>query len=174
MATAYQNLSQYDFEKVPDASGMKIGIVVSEWNANITEALLKGACDTLERHGAKKENIYVSRVPGSFELVFGAKKMARTPSFNATMAGAPSLNAIIVLGCVVRGDTPHFDYVCTGVTQGIVELNLQYDIPVIFGLLTTDNMQQALDRAGGKYGNKGAEAAVAAIKMFAHSRSRWY
>lgn len=155
MATAYQNLSEYDFKSVPDGSEMSIGIVVAEWNKNITEKLLEGACNTLEKHGVKPENILVSRVPGSFELTFGAKHMAETKE----------LNAIIVLGSVVRGDTPHFDYVCSGVTQGITELNLMYDIPFIFGLLTTDNMQQAEDRAGGKYGNKGDEAAVTALKM---------
>lgn len=155
MATAYQNLSEYDFNSVPDASEMSIGIVVAEWNRNITEKLLEGACNTLERHGVNPENIYVNRVPGSFELTFGAKKMA----------DAKEPDAVIVLGCVVRGDTPHFDYVCSGVTQGITELNLMYDIPFIFGMLTTDTMQQAEDRAGGRYGNKGDEAAVTAIKM---------
>ena len=155
MATAYQNLSEYDFNSVPDASGMSVGIVVAEWNRNITEKLLEGACNTLERHGMKPENIYVQRVPGSFELTYGAKMMAEKLN----------VDAVIVLGCVVRGDTPHFDYVCSGVTQGITELNVKYDIPFIFGLLTTDNMQQSEDRAGGKYGNKGDEAAVTAIKM---------
>ncbi len=155
MATAYQNLSEYDFNSVPDASEMTVGIVVAEWNRAITEKLLEGACNTLERHGVKVENILVKRVPGSFELTFGAKKLAETKE----------PDAVIVLGCVVRGDTPHFDYVCSGVTQGITELNLMYDIPFIFGLLTTDTMQQAEDRAGGRYGNKGDEAAVTAIKM---------
>ena len=143
MATAYQNLSEYDFNSVPDASGMSVGIVVAEWNRNITEKLLEGACNTLERHGMKPEKIYVQRVPGSFELTYGAKMMAEKLD----------VDAVIVLGCVVRGDTPHFDYVCSGVTQGITELNVKYDIPFIFGLLTTDNMQQSEDRAGGKYGN---------------------
>ncbi|WP_080904667.1 6,7-dimethyl-8-ribityllumazine synthase [Parabacteroides sp. Marseille-P3160] len=157
MATAYHNLSAYDFDSIPDASEMKFGIVVSEWNRNITENLLKGACDSLEKHGVKKENIQIVRVPGSFELTFGARKLADTRD----------VDAVIALGSVVRGDTPHFDYVCSGVTQGITELNLMYDIPFIFGLLTTDNMQQAEDRAGGKYGNKGDEAAITAIKMAA-------
>ena len=143
MATAYQNLSEYDFNSVPDGSEVTVGIVVAEWN------------NTLEKHGVKAENIFVKRVPGSFELTFGAKKMAETKE----------VDAVIVLGCVVRGDTPHFDYVCSGVTQGITELNLMYDIPFIFGLLTTDTMQQSEDRAGGKYGNKGDEAAVTALKM---------
>jgi len=156
MATAYQNLSAYDFDSVPDASDMTIGIVVSEWNTNITEKLLIGAINTLEKHGVKPENIITRRVPGSFELTFGAKRLAESKE----------LNAIIILGCVVKGDTPHFDYVvCSGVTQGITELNLMYDIPFIFGLLTTDTMEQSEDRAGGKYGNKGDEAAITAIKM---------
>lgn len=155
MATAYQNLSSYDFDSVPDASEMSFGIVVAEWNKNITEALLEGACNTLERHGVKAGNIVVTRVPGSFELTFAAKQLA----------DHKEINAVIVLGCVVRGDTPHFDYVCDSVTQGITELNLMYDIPFIFGLLTTDNMQQAEDRAGGIHGNKGDECAISAIKM---------
>lgn len=136
MATAYQNLSAYDFDSVPDASDMTIGIVVSEWNTNITEKLLIGAINTLEKHGVKPENIITRRVPGSFELTFGAKRLAESKE----------LNAIIILGCVVKGDTPHFDYVCSGVTQGITELNLMYDIPFIFGLLTTDTMEQSEDR----------------------------
>ncbi|MGL6180287.1 MAG: 6,7-dimethyl-8-ribityllumazine synthase [Tannerellaceae bacterium] len=155
MATAYQNLSSYDFDSVPDASEMSFGIVVAEWNKNITETLLEGACNTLERHGVKAGNIVVTRVPGSFELTFAAKQLA----------DHKEIDAVIVLGCVVRGDTPHFDYVCDSVTQGITELNLMYDIPFIFGLLTTDNMQQAEDRAGGIHGNKGDECAISAIKM---------
>ncbi|MCC8199023.1 MAG: 6,7-dimethyl-8-ribityllumazine synthase [Tannerellaceae bacterium] len=155
MATAYQNLSAYDFNSVPDASKMRVGIVVAEWNKEITEKLLEGACNTLERHGARPENIIISRVPGSFELVYGAKKMAEKKD----------LHAIIVLGCVIRGDTPHFEYVCSGVTQGMTQLNLMYNIPFIFGLLTNDTMQQSIDRAGGIHGNKGDEAAVTAIKM---------
>lgn len=155
MATAYQNLSEYDFNSVPNGVGKKIGIVVAEWNKNITEKLLEGACNTLEKHGVLAQDIFVKRVPGSFELTFGAKRITETKD----------LDAVIVLGCVVRGDTPHFDYVCSGVTQGITELNLMYDIPFIFGLLTTDTMQQSEDRAGGKYGNKGDEAAVTALKM---------
>ncbi|MDR1938285.1 MAG: 6,7-dimethyl-8-ribityllumazine synthase [Tannerellaceae bacterium] len=155
MATAYQNLSDYDPDSVGDASNVRIGIVVSEWNENITGKLLDGAYHTLQKHGVKAENILVRRVPGSFELTFGAKKMAENKA----------LDAIIVLGCVIRGDTPHFDYVCSGVTQGITQLNLMYDIPFIFGLLTTDTLQQAEVRSGGNYGNKGDEAAITAIKM---------
>jgi len=155
MATAYQNLSSYNPETVPDASEMKIGIVVAEWNPTITEALLEGACNTLEKHGVVAENILVARVPGTFELTFGAREVAESTE----------VDAVIVLGCVVRGDTPHFDYVCQGVTAGVTRLNLLFGIPFIFGVLTTDTMQQALDRAGGIHGNKGDEAAITAIKM---------
>ncbi|MDR1603165.1 MAG: 6,7-dimethyl-8-ribityllumazine synthase [Tannerella sp.] len=155
MATAYQNLSNYDFNSIPDASAMRIGLVVSEWNEMVTEKMLEGACNTLERHGVKTENICVERVPGSFELNFGARRMAEHLR----------VDAVIVLGCVVRGDTPHFDYVCSAVTQGITELNLRYDIPFIFGVLTTNNLKQAEERCGGIYGNKGDEAAITAIKM---------
>ena len=156
MATAYQHLSDYDSDNVPDASEMRFGIVVSEWNKSITDKLLEGACSTLEKHGVKAENIRVRHVPGSFELTYGARKLSDDDE---------SLNAIIVLGCVIRGDTPHFDYICSGVTQGITQLNLQAGIPFIFGLLTTETLQQAEDRAGGRYGNKGDEAAITAIKM---------
>ena len=155
MATAYHNLSEYDFQSVPDASGMKFGIVVSEWNYNITGALLRGALDTLKKHGAREENILVRTVPGSFELTFGAAQMIKQTD----------VDAVIALGCVVRGDTPHFDYVCMGATQGIAQLNATGNVPVIYGLITTNNMQQAEDRAGGRLGNKGDECAVTAIKM---------
>jgi len=160
MATAYHNLSSYDPATVPDGADMKIGIVVSEWNDKITGALLDGACKTLIKHGVKEENLIIDYVPGSFELVYGAKYLAENKE----------LDAVIAFGSVVRGDTPHFDYVCSGVTQGITELNIAYDIPFIFGLLTTDDMQQAEDRAGGKYGNKGDECAIAALKMIDFSR----
>ncbi|MDR0394579.1 MAG: 6,7-dimethyl-8-ribityllumazine synthase [Tannerella sp.] len=155
MATAYQNLSSYDINSIPDASKMRVGIIVSEWNNFITEKLLEGACNTLEKHHVSTDHIIVHRVPGSFELTFGAQQVAKYGD----------VDAVIVLGCVVRGDTPHFDYVCEGVTQGVAALNATQDIPVIFGILTTDNLQQAEDRAGGKYGNKGDESAITAIKM---------
>lgn len=155
MATAYHNLSDYDFNSVPDASAMRFGIVVSEWNFNITGALLRGALETLKKHGAKEENIIVRTVPGSFELTFGSSLMIQSGK----------VDAVIALGSVVRGDTPHFDYVCAGTTQGIAQLNAEGRIPVIYGLLTTDNMQQAEERCGGKLGNKGDECAVTAIKM---------
>ena len=155
MSTAHHNLSGYDTKNIPDASGMTFGIVVSEWNPDITGRLKNGVVSTLKRLGAKEENLIISHVPGSFELVYGAARMAKSAC----------VDAVIVLGCVVKGDTPHFDYVCSGVTQGISALNQQGTIPFIFGLLTTDNMKQALDRAGGIHGNKGDEAAVTAVKM---------
>ncbi|MGL5981220.1 MAG: 6,7-dimethyl-8-ribityllumazine synthase [Phocaeicola sp.] len=155
MATAFKNLSEYDLESVPSAKEMRFGIVVSEWNTSITGALLEGAIDTLKKHEATEENIHVFTVPGSFELVFAASQLVKTEK----------VDAVIAIGCVVRGDTPHFDYVCDGTTQGIAELNTTGNIPVIYGLITTNNMQQAEDRAGGVLGNKGDECAVTAIKM---------
>lgn len=155
MATAYHNLSEYDSQTIPDASNMCFGIVVAEWNPEITGALLKGAVTTLEKHGALPENIHVKRVPGSFELIYGAHQM--------TMRG--EYDAIIILGSVIRGETPHFDYICQGVTYGIAKLNASNEIPIIYGLLTTENMEQAKDRSGGKLGNKGDECAIDAIKM---------
>ncbi|MGL5958283.1 MAG: 6,7-dimethyl-8-ribityllumazine synthase, partial [Phocaeicola sp.] len=151
----FKNLSEYDLESVPSAKEMRFGIVVSEWNTAITGALLEGAIDTLKKHEATEENIHVFTVPGSFELVFAASQLVKTEK----------VDAVIAIGCVVRGDTPHFDYVCDGTTQGIAELNTTGNIPVIYGLITTNNMQQAEDRAGGVLGNKGDECAVTAIKM---------
>lgn len=154
MATKNHNLSAYDIATVPDARGMKFGIVVSEWNENVTAALLAGAHDTLLRHGAEETDIRVMTVPGSFELIYGASQMVRT-----------GVDAVIAIGCVIRGDTPHFDYICEGTTNGLAQLNATQPVPVIYGLITTNDMQQALDRCGGKHGNKGDECAVTAIKM---------
>jgi len=150
-------LSAYDPESVPDAKKMRFGIVVSDWNREITWALLDGAIGTLKKHGATDKSIIVKHVPGSFELTLGAQFLAEYDD----------LDAVICLGCVIQGETPHFDYICQGVTQGITQLNMEYNIPFIFGVLTTLNQQQAADRAGGKHGNKGDEAAVTAIKMAA-------
>lgn len=155
MASELKNLSSYDPETIPSAEKMKFGIVVSEWNHNITGALLEGAIETLRKHGAKEENIIVRYVPGSFELIAGAKMMAEYTD----------VDSVICLGCVIKGDTPHFDYVCAGATQGIAELNVKYDKSFIFGVITTNNLQQALDRCGGKLGNKGTECAITSIKM---------
>jgi len=157
MASSLKNLSDHDPSTIPDGSSMKFGIVVSEWNEEITSALLEGALATLGKHGVQRENIRIKTVPGSFELPFGARVLAEQFS----------PDAVICLGCVIQGETRHFDYICQGVTFGISELNLDYDIPFIFGVLTTANLQQALDRAGGKHGNKGDEAAVTALKMSA-------
>lgn len=142
---------------VPDSGHMKFGIVVSDWNSEITFALLEGAVVTLIKHGTLRENIIVRHVPGSFELTFGAKHIAEEHN----------VDAIICLGCVIQGETPHFNYICQGVSLGITQLNIDYNLPFIFGVLTTINMQQAKERAGGKHGNKGDEAAITAIKMVA-------
>lgn len=152
---ATRNLSEYNTENVPDASNMCFGIVVAEWNPEITGALLDGAVSTLEKHGTLPENIHVKTVPGSFELIYGAHQMTLNGGYDA----------IIILGSVIRGETPHFDYICQGVTQGIAHLNATSEIPVVYGLLTTNDFQQAKDRAGGRLGNKGDECAVVAIKM---------
>lgn len=155
MATTLHNLSDYDFSQVPDASNMCFGIVVSEWNPEITGALIDGTVKTLEKHGTIPENIHIKTVPGSFELVYGAQQMCKNDGFDA----------VIILGCVIRGETPHFDYICEGVTHGISYLNANQNIPVVFGLLTTNDLQQAKDRSGGRLGNKGDECAIVAIKM---------
>lgn len=160
MATKLHNLSDYDFKSVPEARGMRFGIVVSEWNHNITGALLEGAHNTLLKHGVTEDDITVMTVPGSFELVFGASQMVKSGK----------VDGVIAIGCVIRGDTPHFDYICEGATQGLAALNTTGDVPVIYGLLTCNNLQQAQDRAGGILGNKGDECAVTAIKMVDYRR----
>ena len=156
MATENKNLSQYDKTTIPNAKNFRFGIVVSEWNDTITEGLFQGTFDALLDCGAIKENIVRWNVPGSFELIYGCKKMLESYDM---------LDAVIAIGSVIQGETKHFDFVCEGVTQGIKDLNIQNDIPVIFCVLTDNNMQQSIDRSGGKHGNKGTEAAIAAIKM---------
>lgn len=160
MATA--NLSDYDPKRIPDAGNMCFGIVVSDWNREVTQKLLEGAINTLLKHGCVRENILINHVPGSFELTIGAQFIAEYDD----------VDAVICLGCVIQGETPHFTYICQGITQGITQLNLEYNIPFIFGVLTTNDLQQALDRSGGKYGNKGDEAAITAIKMAALQREK--
>ncbi|MEN8186604.1 MAG: 6,7-dimethyl-8-ribityllumazine synthase [Bacteroidota bacterium] len=155
MATT--NLSAYDKNTIPSANEFRFGIVVSEWNPDITENLFKGAVDTLMEHGAKEENIFTLNVPGSYELIYGSKHLIKTQK----------LDAVIAIGNVIQGETKHFDYVCEAVSQGIKDINLQYDVPVIFCVLTDNIKQQSIDRSGGKHGNKGVECAVAAIKMAA-------
>ena len=160
MATSFHNLSDYDTASVPSARGMRFGIVVSEWNKEITGSLLDGAYNVLVKHGAAETDITVMTVPGSFELVYGASRMMKSKRFDA----------VIAIGCVVRGDTPHFDYICEGATQGLADLNREGDIPVIYGLLTCNTMEQAEARCGGILGNKGDECAVTAIKMVDYAR----
>ena len=154
MATKNTNLSFFASEDVPKCDSLSFGIVVSEWNKSITSSLYKGAYDTLIECGVSIDNISTYNVPGSFELVFGAKIAAKSKP-----------NAIICLGSVIKGETKHFDFVCNSVSLGIKDLNVQLDIPVIFGVLTDNNMEQAISRSGGKNGNKGVEAAITAIKM---------
>lgn len=155
MSTELHHLSDYNEQNVPDASNMCFGVVVAEWNLEITGALLDGTVRTLEKHGAIPENIHIKTVPGSFELIYGAQQMTKNDGFDA----------IIILGSVIKGETPHFDYICQGVTYGIARLNASQNIPVIYGLLTTNDLQQAKDRSGGRLGNKGDECAIDAIKM---------
>ena len=161
MATANKNLSNYDKNTIPSAINFRFGIVVSEWNPAITEGLFSGAESALLDCGALPENIIRWDVPGSFELVYGAKKMIETQN----------VAAVISIGCVIKGETMHFEFVCEGVTQGVKDLNIKYDVPVIFCLLTDNNEQQSIDRSGGIHGNKGTEAAIAALKM-AYLRSQ--
>lgn len=157
MATANRNLSHYDKDGLPKADHLKIGLVVSEWNTEITEGLFTGAQSALIDCGVKEMNILRWDVPGSFELTFGCKKMIQEAK----------PDAIIAIGSVIRGETQHFDFVCSATAQGIKDLNLHFTTPVIFCVLTDNNLQQAKDRSGGRHGNKGAEAAIAAIKMAA-------
>jgi 6,7-dimethyl-8-ribityllumazine synthase len=154
---ATKNLSEYDINAVPDGKDMKLGLVVSEWNYEITGALMRGAVETLKKHGVPEDNILVKHVPGSFELTLGGQFFAEYTD----------VDAIILLGCVIQGETRHFDFICISVAKGATDLNIKYNLPVIFGVLTTENQQQALDRAGGKLGNKGDEAAITALKMVA-------
>lgn len=155
MATENKNLSNYDKNKIPNAKGFRFGILVSEWNEHITEGLYNGAVVALTDCGATHDSIIRWNVPGSFELIYGAKKMIETQR----------PDVVIVIGSVIKGETQHFDFVCDGVTQGIKDLNVLSDVPVIFCVLTDNTEQQSIDRSGGKHGNKGIEAAIAAIKM---------
>lgn len=155
MATINKNLSQYDKNTVPNAKDFRFGIVVSEWNETITAGLYKGAIEALLENGALAENIVSWDVPGSFELIYGSKRMIDTQN----------VDAVIAIGSVIQGETKHFDFVCEAVSQGIKDLNVQTDVPVVFCVLTDNTMQQAIDRSGGIHGNKGTEAGVVAIKM---------
>lgn len=154
MATANHNLSNYDLNTVPDGSAFTIHVVVSQWNDSITTALYKGTIETLKKHGVQDSNIKIWNVPGSFELIYGSKK---AQSFNP--------DAVIAIGSVIKGETQHFDFVCQAVSQGVKDLNIVSEVPVIFCVLTDNTLQQAKDRSGGKHGNKGTEAAIAALQM---------
>ena len=157
MATGHKNLSDFGNVILPDGKNLKIAIVVSRWNEDVTGALLDGAKQALEQAGVTSANTFISYVPGTFELGLGAQYAAQN---NA-------VDAVITLGCVIQGETRHFDFICDAAANGIMNVGLKYNKPVIFGVLTTDNQEQALDRAGGKHGNKGVEAAVTALQMLA-------
>ncbi|MCF6213872.1 MAG: 6,7-dimethyl-8-ribityllumazine synthase [Flavobacteriaceae bacterium] len=155
MATAGKNLSSYKKEPLKNADKLKIGIVVSEWNDAITNALYAGANKTLLDNGILKKNIHTLKVPGSYELVYGSKHLIKSHK----------LDAIIAIGSVIQGETKHFDFVCNAVSLGIKDLNIKYNTPIVFCVLTDNTLQQAIDRSGGKHGNKGVECAIAALKM---------
>ncbi|MBL0049452.1 MAG: 6,7-dimethyl-8-ribityllumazine synthase [Bacteroidetes bacterium] len=157
MASSLKNLSEHDPNKIPSAKKMRFGIVVSEWNTEITEALLDGCYQSLIEHGADSKNIVKKYVPGSFELTLGAQ----------FLAAEKNIDVVICLGCVIQGETRHFDFICDAVANGITHVSLKYNKPVIFGVLTPNTQKQAWERSGGKHGNKGVEAAVTAIKMVA-------
>ncbi len=155
MATAGRNLSEYKKISTPNGADFKVGIVASEWNDSITLNLLKGAKEALLDNGVKEENILIRFVPGAFELPLGAQYMCEFTD----------VDGVVAIGVVIQGETKHFDFVCDGATQGIKDINLKYNIPVAFCLLTDNNIQQSIDRSGGKHGNKGVECAIACMKM---------
>lgn len=155
------NLSDYDPSGVPDGKGFRIGVVAAEWNPEITDALLKGAVATLKKYGVKKKDIQVIRVPGTFELTTAADILLRRSQ----------IDAVICIGCVIQGETRHFEFICQAVSQGLTNVAIKHGHPVIFSVLTCDTLQQALDRSGGVYGNKGVEGAITALKMVALDRS---
>ncbi|CAM4230109.1 6,7-dimethyl-8-ribityllumazine synthase [Cytophagaceae bacterium 50C-KIRBA] len=157
MSSQHKNLSDFSTESLPAIQDKQFAVVVSEWNTEVTDALYQGCVKTLLAHGAKPEFIHRVQVPGSFELSLGAQKLAQKPE----------IDAVICLGCVIQGETRHFDFICDAVAKGITDVSLKYDKPVIFGVLTPNSQEQAMDRAGGKHGNKGDEAAITAIKMLA-------
>ena len=156
MSTNHSNLSDYDMASVPSGDNLTVGLVVSEWNEDITESLYSGAYDTLVERGVISNNIKRINVPGSFELVYGSKKMIQS-----------NVDVVIAIGCVIKGETEHFNYICHSVSNGIIDLNINFNTPVIFCVLTDNNKQQSLDRSGGKHGNKGVEAAITALKLSA-------
>jgi len=156
MATQLKNLSDFSHTTIPNGSAYKFAIAVAEWNAEVTGSLYKGALETLLKHGVPADNIISVPVPGSFELTAAAEILLQKHK---------DLDAVICLGCVIQGETRHFDFICDAVANGVANVSIKHSKPVIFGVLTTDNQQQAIDRAGGKHGNKGDEAAITALKM---------
>ena len=156
MATVDNNLSEYDKDKIPNGADFKIGIVVSEWNDDITFNLLKGARQALEENGVKAENIIVKYIPGTFELPLACQFLLENDD---------DIDGVVAIGCVIQGETRHFDFVCQGATQGIMSVQMEYNTPISFCVLTDNNRQQSIDRSGGKHGNKGIECAVACLKM---------
>ena len=160
MASSLKNLSNFNHTTIPSGKGKIIGIVVSEWNGEVTNALLEGALEILKKSGVSYKNIIVKYVPGSFELTLGAQYLCEKKN----------IAAVIVLGCVIQGETRHFDFICDAVAHGITNVGLKYNKPVVFGVLTTNTLKQAQDRAGGKHGNKGDEAAVTALKMLTFNK----
>ena len=154
MSSAFNNLNNIDLSKIPDATNLKFGIAISKWNKEITDNLLNGCIDLLKSKGVLDENIIISHVPGSFELIYASKKLQ-----------LQDVNSVIAIGNIIRGETMHFDFICNATSIGIKDLNISGKCPVIFCVLTDDNIQQSIDRSGGKYGNKGSEAAIAAIEM---------
>lgn len=161
MATSLKNLSAFDQDTIPNGADFRIGIVVSEWNGHITSKLLQGALETLEQAHVDISNVFIKRVPGAFELPLGAQWLAELDE----------IDGVIAIGVVIQGETRHFDFVCGGATQGIVDVTLKYSKPIGFCLLTDNTEQQSLDRAGGKHGNKGVEAAVTVLKMIEFKKS---
>lgn len=161
MATAFKNLSEYDKKSVPNGADFKIGIVVSEWNEVITDALMEGAIQTLLDNHVKDENIIIKHVPGTFELALGSQFLLENTD----------VDGIIAIGVVIQGETRHFDFVCKGATEGIMRVGLDYNSPVMFCVLTDDNIEQSKARSGGKYGNKGIDCAVSCLKMVALKKS---
>lgn len=155
MSSAHKNLSVYNTKDIPDVSEKRFALIVAEWNEEVTEALAQGAFDTLVKNGVKEENIVKTYVPGSYELSFASQVFAQREG----------IDAVIAIGCVIQGETKHNDYINHAVAQGLTNVSLKYNKPVIFGVLTPNTQQQALDRAGGIHGNKGDEAAITAIKM---------
>lgn len=161
MATSFKNLSDYDKNNVPNGADFKIGIVVSEWNASITDALLNGAKTALLDNGLRPENILIHHVPGAFELPLGCQLVLDNTD----------VDGVIAIGVVIQGETKHFDFVCQGATQGLMQVGLEYNSPVMYCVLTDNNIEQSYARSGGEHGNKGTDTAIACLKMVALKKS---